>query len=141
MANKMGFEGQIYYGVAGSTATTLLENVKDITLTMEPTKGNTTVRGDGSAPPTQTEDVTQIVLGVEFVMLNETTDTAFEALRAAAAAGTGVALRLKDHAAGKGPDADWTLGVSAPWPLEGEQVVTFTASPSRSYGRAPQRYV
>jgi len=142
MANvKMGFEGKLYYGAAGATASTLLENVKDITVNMEVERGDTTVRGTGASPPIKTEDVTQRMLGLEFVMINDITDTSFAALMTAAAAGTGVALRGKDHASGKGPDSDYTLSVSAPWPLNGEQVVTFTASPSRSYARAPQSYV
>lgn len=142
MANvKMGFEGMLYYGTAGTTAATLLENTKDITLNMEVERGNTTVRGDSSGPPIETEDVTLRRVGIEFVMINDITDTAFAALNQAAADGVGVALRGKDYTSGKGPDADFTLSVSKPWPLNGEQVVTFTASPSRSYGRAPQNYI
>lgn len=142
MANvKMGFEGLLYYGAAGSTASTLLENTKDITINMEVERGDTTVRGTSTSPPIKTEDVTQRMVGIEFVMINDITDTSFAALMTAAAAGTGVALRGKDHTSGKGPDADFTLSVSAPWPLNGEQAITFTASPSRSYGRAPTNYV
>ncbi|MEN0109300.1 MAG: hypothetical protein AAF805_01130 [Planctomycetota bacterium] len=143
MANqKMGFEGQLLYGPAGSTGQTLLENSRDITLTYSQEKGDTTVRGDGTAPPTGTELVTKIMVGVEFQMVNDSTDTALEALKVAATNGAPVALRGRDYAAGKGPDADFILeGPSAPWPLNGEQVVTFTASPTRSEGRNPQKYV
>jgi hypothetical protein len=73
-------------------------------------------------------------------MVNDSTDTNFEALRVAAAAGTAVALRGKDYSSGKGPDADFTLSMSAPWPLQGEQVVTFTATPTRGSGRTPSLY-
>ena len=142
MANvKMGFEGLLYYGAAGSTAATLLENTRDITVTYDVERGDTTVRGDSSVPPIKTADVTARMVNIEFVMINDITDTAFAALKTACAAGTGVALRGKDYASGSGPDADYTLGMSAPWPLAGEQVVTFTAEPSRSYGRAPSNYV
>lgn len=139
--NPMGFEGMLYSGVAGSTATTLLENCKDITIGGDNAKGNTTVRGDSSVPPIETEDVTIRKLTIEFVMLNSKTDTELERLKACAASGEAVALRGKDHAAGKGPDGDFTLSVSKPWPLEGEQVVTFSGSPTRGYGRAPLAYV
>ena len=142
MANvKMGFEGMLYYGAAGSTGSTLVENVKDITLNLDVERGDTTVRGDSSAPPIKTEDVTSRMAGIEWGMINDATDTALTALMTAAAAGTGIALRLKDHSSGKGPDADFTLSVSHSKPLNGEQLITFTASPSRSYGRAPQRWV
>ena len=138
---KMGFEGMIYYGAAGATAAGLIENVKDITLNLEVERGNTTVRGDSSAPPIETEDVTIRRCGIEFQMINDATDTILQDLLDAVAAGSGVALRLKDYSAGKGPDGDYTLSVQWGKPLNGEQMITFTASPSRSYGRAPQSYV
>lgn len=137
----MGFEGLLYYGTAGSTATTLLENTKDITINRDVEKGDTTVRGDSTVPPIETESVSTRKLGVEFVMLNDIDDTALEALRSAVALGSCVALRGKDHAAGKGPDGDFTLSMGEPWPLKGEQVITFTASPTREAGRSPQTYV
>lgn len=138
---KMGFEGMLYYGVAGATATTLLHNVKDISLNMEVDRGNTTVRGDSTVPPIETEDVTIRRVGIEFSMINDITDTAFTAMMDAAALGTGIALRGKDHAAGKGPDSDFTLSITHTQELGTEQLITFTASPSRSYGRAPQNRV
>lgn len=139
--NPMGFEGMLYYGVAGSTATTLLTNCRDITLSTDKEKGNTTVRGDSTGPPVETEDVTILKVQIEFVMLNSKTDTALAALKVAENSGNAVALRAKDHASGAGPDADFTLSASKPWPLNGEQVITFTATPTRGYGRAPQSYV
>lgn len=138
----MGFEGILYHGTAGSTATTQMTNVRDIpTLSYEPTKGNTTVRGDSSAPPIHTEDVTKVTHQLEFTMLNDTTDAIVELLKAATTNGTAYAIRGKDYASGKGPDADYTFAMSNPWMLEGEQVITFTATPTRGYGRAPQLYV
>lgn len=138
MANvKQGFEGLLYYGAAGATATTLLQNCKDITLSQDVERGNTTVRGDSTTPPIETQDVTIRKMQIEFTMINDITDTSFAALNTAAGSGAGVALRLKDYASGKGPDADFTLSKSAPFPLNGEQAVTFTAVPSRAYGRSP----
>ena len=142
MANtKMGFEGQLFYGAAGSTASTLLGNTRDITLTFETEQGDTTKRGDGSAPPIETEDVTLRRVGIEFQMINDVTDSELAALEAAAAAGTPVALRGKDHSAGKGPDGDFILSRGKPLPLRGEQVITFTARPTRQSGRDPLPYV
>lgn len=142
MANvKMGFEGLVYYGTAGSTGATLLQNVKDISFDMGVERGDTTVRGDSTAPPIKTEDVVTRLSAIEFTMINDSTDTGFAALMTAANTGAGIALRLKDYSSGKGPDADFTLSVSHTMPLGGEQAVTFSAVPSRSYGRAPSRYV
>lgn len=137
---KMGFEGLLYYGAAGSTASTLLENCKDITISNDVERGNTTVRGTSASAPIETEHVTLLKLQIEFTMVNDSTDTYLEALKVAAAAGTAVALRGKDYSSGKGPDGDFTLSASKPWPLQGEQVITFTATPTRGSGRAPVLY-
>lgn len=146
MANDvMGFEGLAYYGVAGSTAATLLENAKDITFALSSNKGNTTVRGDSTAAPIETQRTTMNIAAITIQMLNDKTDTALEALRQAAAGqgpdGNGVAIRLKDYSSGKGFDGDCEVEASQPYPLDGEQVIDFTLTPSRSYGRAPQLYV
>lgn len=138
---KMGFEGQIFYGAAGSTAGTLLENTTDINYNLEPERGNTTVRGDGSAPPITTEQVTIRGITIEWTMINDTTDASFEAMRVAAFSGSPIALRTKDYAAGKGFDGDVTLAATNGMPLNGEQTTQFTATPTRSEGRDPQLYV
>jgi hypothetical protein len=139
---KMGFEGQIYFSATpGATGTTLLENVKDANYNLEVEKGNTTVRGDGTMPPIETEDVTVRKVTIDFMMIKDTSDTALEALLTALYAGTGVAIRMKDYAAGKGYDGDCTGTVGRGKPLNGEQTLQITLTPSRSYGRAPQLYV
>lgn len=142
MANvKMGFEGLLYYGTAGATASTLIQNCKDITISGDLERGDTTVRGDSTAPPIRTEDACIRILQIEWQMIVDSTDTVYAALKAAAANGTLVALRGKDYSSGKGPDADFSISHNSPMPLNGEQVVTFTAIPSRSAGRTPLAYV
>jgi hypothetical protein len=141
MANiKKGFEGILYYGTAGSTAATQLTGCGDITVGGDVERGNTTARGDSTVPPIETEDVTIRKLSIEFDMLNDATDTSLAALNTAWSTGTGVALRGKDYSSGHGPDGDFTLSRSAPWKLKDTQVVTFTAMPTRSYGRSPTNY-
>src|SRR5688572_28058857 len=105
----MGFKGIAYYGVAGATGATQLTNSRDIAYNMDPQKGNTTVRGDSSVAPIHCEEVVERVVSISIQMVNETTDTALEAMRVAAFAGTAIVLRLKDHSAGKGFDGDVTL--------------------------------
>lgn len=141
MAVKMGWQGLLYYGAAGSTAATLLENVRDVKIDLGTETGDTTVRGDSSVPPIETGDVVKRMCGIEWNMINDDTDSALAAMLTAAAAGTGVALRGKDYSSGKGPDADFTLSVTRGEPIGGEQTYDFVAKPSRSYGRTPQNYV
>ncbi len=138
---KMGFEGVIYYGVAGSTGATQITNATDISYDVDHETGDTTVRGDGSSVPLTTGDPTARSMSIEWTMINDTTDSVYEALRAAAAAAGGVAIRTKDYAAGKGFDGDCSITMKNGMPLKGEQTTVFTAMPSRGYGRAPQPYV
>jgi hypothetical protein len=141
MANKkMGFEGIALYGVAGSTATNQLTNSRDITYNVDDEEGETTVRGNSSTKPIKTVSVTAIVLSIEITMLNDITDTYVEAMRAAAFAGTAVAIRTKDYSSGKGYDGDCVLKAGLPWPLNGEQVITFTCTPTLDGGRTPVPY-
>jgi hypothetical protein len=134
----MGFEGILKYGAPGSSASTPLENAQDIKVDRDNETAETIVRGDSTEPPMATEQTVIRKLNIEFTMLVDTGDTAFEALMDAVANGTGVALRGLEHATGKGPDADFCISASQPFPLKGAQAVTFTAKASRSYGRAPK---
>jgi hypothetical protein len=138
---KMGFEGKLYYGVAGSTASTELTNSRDITISTDPERGETTIRGAGTSPPLKTERVTAIALSIDFAMLNDPTDSSLTALRTAAAAGSPVALRGKDYSSGKGLDGDFTLSEKLGKPYKGEQTFDFTATPTNESGREPQAYV
>lgn len=138
---KMGFEGLIYYGPAASgTATQQITNSQDITISYDNEEGATTVRGSGSAVPINTSRVTAKSVSIEFTMLVKSDDTILEALRVAEAAGNPVALRLKDHSSGKGPDGDFILSMQHGMPLKGEQTVKFTAKPNDDL-RTPQLYV
>jgi hypothetical protein len=140
MSKKMGFEGIILSGPAGATATSQLANARDINYDFTTTKGSTTARGDSSAPPIGTARVTGRGVSIGWTMLNRTTDTALAALLAASFAGTPMAIRLKDHASGKGYDGDCILEHRIGKPLEGEQTIEFTAEPNDDL-RDPQLYV
>lgn len=137
---KMGFEGLIYRGTAGSTAATQMTNTQDITISYDNEEGATTVRGDGSAVLINTSRVVAKSVSIEWTMLVKSDDTNLEALRVAEAAGSPVAIRLKDHSAGKGFDGDVILSMQHGMPLKGEQTVRFTAKPNDD-NRAPQLYV
>lgn len=138
MPNKrMGYEGIVYYGAAGVTAATQLLNVRDFNEDGTNSRGNTTVRGDSSGPPADTESVTKRVKNIEVTVVFDSTDASVIAMINHANAGTAFALRSKSHASGTGFDGDVTAEVSRPYPLEGEQVVTFQCHPSLDGARAP----
>ena len=136
-AKKMGFEGLIYYGVAGSTAGVQITNSRDITETFDHGTGNTTVRGDSSAPPIETERVTSRKYGLDWQMTYKSDDTTLLALIAAAAAGNPVAIRTKSFATGKGYDGDMNVKWKHGKPLNGEQTLYFSGTPNDD-NRAPQ---
>jgi hypothetical protein len=137
MTVRKGFEGQAFLGVAGSTASTLLENCRDITYGTEAEFGDTTVRGDGTTVPIQTQSKTLRLQTIEITMLHDDADANFEAMEASAAGSDPVAIRTKSYASGKGYDGDCHLAASKPYPMNGEQVVTFTCTPTRDAGRMP----
>src|SRR5262245_2473907 len=103
---KMGFEGQIFIGAPGAVATNQVLNAVDANYNMDNEKGSTVVRGTGLTPPVGTESVTKIMASFEFGMINDITDSLLQMLLVAAATGAGIALRTKDHSAGKGYDGD-----------------------------------
>jgi len=127
---KQGFEGLIYYGVAGSTAATQITNSRDISENIDIEEGDTTVRGDGSAPPIHTSRVTGRMVGIDWQMLNKSDDATLTALRAAAATGIPVAIRTKSYASGLGYDGDMILKVKLGAPLKGEQTYDFSGMPN-----------
>lgn len=135
---KMGFEGQFFIGPPGSQATSLVENCRDITEGIEHETGDTTVRGDSSQRPIGTGDVTRRNYTLEVTILYDTSDTLVQDMIDAAAAGEALAVRTKAFDSGKGVDADMTFAMSAPKPLNGEQVITFTGTLNRGHGRMPQ---
>jgi len=140
MATKMAFEGEIYYGAKGATASTKLTNVRDVNYNLDPKKGDTTTRGSGSTPPITSQRVTELGVTIEFTMLEKTSDTSLEALKAAAFTGAAVAIRTKDYASAKGFDGDCILDCKKGEPHGAEQTWQFTATPTAE-DRDPQLYV
>lgn len=138
---KMGYEGIPYYGVKGTTATTPIPETRDMSITFSTEKGATKTREPDGSIPIGTERVTGRNWQFDVQVLNVPTDAVVVAMLAAAYAGEPIALRLKDHAAGKGYDGDVTLEFKHGMSLNGEQTLDFTCKPTRSAGRRPQLYV
>lgn len=134
---RMGFEGKIYYGAQGSTAATEITNSRDITESFGTGKGETTTRGDGSAPPIETFQVTSRTYSIKWQMTEKSDDTTLAALKAAAVAGTPVAIRTKSYSSGTGIDMDVILEVENGKPYKGEATLDFTGTPNDD-NRTPQ---
>ena len=134
MAIKLGMEAKLYYGPAGSTATTELTNVKDVTLNLETGEADVTTRGNQGWRAT----VATLKNGsVEFEMIWETGDAGFTAIRQAYFNNTAIALAILDGESGEGLDADFSItNFTRNEPLEEAITVSVTAKPTYST-RAP----
>jgi len=126
----MGYEGWIYYGTAGSTAATLITNSRDIQENFEIEEGDTTMRGAGTSPPINTSRVTARGYSIEWTMTMKSDDTTLTALKAAAIAGTPVAIHTVAYSGSIGYDGDVILSFTHGKPLKGEQTLVFTAKPN-----------
>lgn len=127
---KMGFEGKIYYGPAGTQAPTEIGNSRDITESFDIGEGPTTVRGTSGNPPIETSRVVSRKYGIDWQMTYKSDDATLLALMAAAAAGNPVAIRTKSFATGKGYDGDMNVKWKHGKPLNGEQTLDFSGTPN-----------
>lgn len=135
---RRGFEGQLFYGTAGSTASTQITNCEDLDYDIDPEKAETTERGAGTNVPIKTERVVALGVTITWKMYNKPADTTLAALRAAASTGAAVALRTKSYSSGTGYDGDVTLSCKNSKPLKGMAMFEFTATPTDDEGRSPQ---
>jgi len=134
MAIRLGMEAKIYHGAAGSTATSELTNVKDVTLNLETGEADVTTRGNQGWRAT----VGTLKEGsVEFEMVWDSDDSGFTAIKNAYFNNTPIALAILDHENGEGLDADFSItNFSRNEPLEEAITVSVTAKPTYST-RAP----
>lgn len=133
MTKRMGFEGKLYWGAAGSTAATELTIARNVNYTFEPDKADVSDRSS----LINLEDVAGVTIGLEFEINNQDTDAAVSAIRTAVLAGNAVALRTRDKAAGWGLDADFVLSLKEDQSLRDAQRLSITASPTDKSGRTP----
>lgn len=126
---RRGYEGLIYYGVAGATAATLITNCEDLNYSNPSEKIETTTRGDSSTPPKKSEKVVGIGAEITWSMMRKDGDATLAALLAAERTGALVALRTKDYSSGTGFDGDCSLSVTHEMTLKGQSKFNFTATP------------
>ena len=128
---RMGFEGKLYYGTAGSTGATELTIARDVKYTFDAEMADVSDRGSLVSD----FDVASLTIGLEFEINNQDTDAAVAFLRNCAVTGTAVALRTKDKTSGWGLDADFVLSSNEDQPLKDAQRISYTASKTSKAGR------
>lgn len=106
MAIKLGMDAKLYYGTAGTTASSLIDNVKDLTLNLSTQETDVTTRGNGGWVATK---ATLKEGSVDFSMVWDTSDAAFTAIQTAFFANTALAFLVLDEEDGQGLDADFSV--------------------------------
>jgi hypothetical protein len=134
MAIKLGMDAKAYYGEAGTTATTELTNIKDLTLNLETGEADVTTRGNQGWRAT----IATLKDGsVEFEMIWDSGDAGFTAIKTAYFTNSPLSLAILDGENGEGLDADFSItNFSRNEPLEEALSVSVTAKPTYST-RAP----
>jgi hypothetical protein len=132
-AITMGYEGQVFQGPAGSTATNQITNARDMKTTHDPQMGDTTTRGTGAAPPIETEAPATVKWSLSLNMVNNINDTNLQAILAAHSTNTPIAIRTKNYSSGKGFDGDCNVKAEMGAPLKSEETWDFTFTPNGNY--------
>jgi len=133
MAKRMGFEGVLKWGVAGSTASTSLLIARDFSYKFENTEADVSDRSSIIA----LMDVGQVKFSIEFEVNNDNSNAFISALRIAAATGAAMALATEDFATGWGVDGDFIVSDDEGIPLADAQRLKITASPTDKNTRVP----
>lgn len=133
MAYKLGLDAKLFHGAAGSTAASVMNNVKDVTLSLETGEADITTR---AAEGWRASAATLREASVEFEMIWDTEDSGFTAIKNAFFAASPIALFVSDGA-GSGLDADFVVtSFSRSEPLEEALTVSVTCKPTL-VNRAP----
>lgn len=132
MTKLMGFNGKLYSGTAGSTASGLLK-ARDVSYKIDSVTDDVSDRNDIH----ELVDVAQIKIGLQFELNNRDDDALATAIRAAVISGAAIALRTRDKTSGWGVDADFVLSLSEEQPLKGAQRLKVDAMPTDKAGRVP----
>ena len=137
MAIKKGLDCKLFRGTAGSAATTLMKNVKDVTLNLETSEADITTRaanGWKQTAPTLKDGT------LEFEMLKDPDDADFSTFNQAYFADTALSMFISDGS-GNGVEGDFVItNFSEEEPLEEAVSVKVTMKPTNiggSSGRAP----
>lgn len=134
----IGLEAKLLYGTAGTQGTTVADNVKDVSLSLEAGSADITTR---AAAGWRVKKATLKEGSLEFEMNYDTEETLCSTVLNNFLTGTPMAFFVSDGH-GTGLDADWTLtNCSMEQPLEEAITLSVTAEPTNiggTQGRAPQ---
>lgn len=133
MTKRMGFEGKLYYGTAGSTAGTELTIARDVSYKFEPTKADISDRGS----IIDLMDVAGIAFSIEFEINNQDSNAFVALARAAASTGGAMAFKTLDKTSGWGVDGDFIVTEDESQALRDAQRLKFTLDPTDKAGRVP----
>jgi len=135
---KIGLEAKLFYGPAGSTASSAAENVKDVSLSLEAGSADITTR---AAKGWRVKKATLKEGSLEFEMNYDTEEPLCTAVISNFLDGTPMAFFVSDGD-GTGLDADFSItNCSIEQPLEEAITVSVTAEPTNiggTSGRAPE---
>jgi hypothetical protein len=126
---RMGFEGLLYTGTAGTTAATEIPQTRDITETFPKEYGETSRRPTGGGIIRNSQAATAVGYECTFQTLNDTGNAVISGLKAAAISGTPVAFRSRAFSTGTGFDGDVNVEMSIGKPYKGEQTIDWTVTP------------
>jgi hypothetical protein len=102
----LGKDAKLYQGPAGTTPTTEMTNVRDVTLSLEAGEADVTTRANSgwrATAPTLRECT------CEFEMVWDPDDAGFTAIKNAFLTSGLIALKILDKADGQGPDGDFAI--------------------------------
>jgi hypothetical protein len=133
MAKRMGFEGKLYWGAAGSTASTELKIARDVSYRFENVEADISDRNS----IIDLFDVAGIGFSLEFEVNNQDTDAFIAEARAAIILGNAMAFRTRDKTSGWGVDGDFILSDDEGQPLRDAQRLRFTCRPTDKNSRVP----
>jgi predicted secreted protein len=129
MSVKLGLDAILYRGAEGSTASEEVENVKDLTLSLEKGEADVTTR---KSKGWRLTIGTLKDASVEFSILNDPEDPDYQAFASAFMDDTPIALFISDGN-GSGLDADFSItNFSIDQNLEEAQSINVTAKPTAS---------
>lgn len=133
MAKRMGFEGLLLWGAAGSAGTTELKIARDVSYKFENAEADISDRSS----IINLYEVGGVDFSLEFEINNQDTNAFIAAVRAAAVAGTAIAFRTRDKTAGWGVDGDFIVSVDESQALRDAQRIKISAKPTDKNGRNP----
>jgi len=127
MGRKIGLNGKLYRGTAGTTAATLMTNVRDLSTPDELGEVDISTRGC-------LVELVAIALekfSIDFQMLVDPSDADYTAIRAAKIARGPLAFKVLSDTDGHGMDADFVITkFSEGQPLREGQAVDVTIKPT-----------